>query len=99
VMSTSNSILLAFFLHLPELSTPLSPNLMKQRQHSTLANSFFCRRRSASLRVSPLPRKEEWMPDANSSKCARLLTTWRLDERHRPTTRRQRVKKLRVSKF
>jgi hypothetical protein len=40
VMSTSNSILLAFFLHLPELSTPRSPNLMRQQQHSTIASSF-----------------------------------------------------------
>jgi hypothetical protein len=39
--------------------------------------SFFCRRRgrvSDPLRVSPLPRKEEQMRDANSYKGARLLT-------------------------
>ncbi len=51
VMPTSNGILLAFFLHLPELSTPLSPNRMKQQQQqSTLASYFFCRRRSACFR-------------------------------------------------
>jgi hypothetical protein len=80
VMSTSNSILLAFFLHLPELSTPLSPNLMKQ--HSTLANSFFCRRRSACFRSTS--RVEATTKRGTDARCqlqqvckiANRLTSW-----------------------